>query len=285
MRRLSTTWHLLLLTCLLQNGVPIWAQSPCINGSLGTYSKPRHSSTTPAGGITSEDMNVAGNPDPVTASPDQGDPPAVDSRRPISDQVVFLSPRDGAVVGPGETVHFELSIAPGAKVEIMALISDLGVSEMRRVSPFSFTLSIPEDDRAVTNGPLIGKHVISAFGKIDGNPEPILALIELDVEMPALPIKLSLEPGSTRRNAPEEMHPLQIGTDEWLRVYVNFQNRKEFNLTESTHIEFRSGDPRIIRVSDRGTVTAVGPGKASVAVIYSLGKQSVRLLVPVIVEN
>jgi hypothetical protein len=210
-----------------------------------------------------------------------------DAKSSFSNGAVFLSPQEGAVVRPGETLHAQVSVAPGVTVGRMTIVSSLGAAtEIRDSSPYSFTMTVPESQQDLFGGggTLIGAHSITAYG---GSKEPdALAAVNIDVEEPDMPVKLLPEGTSMSLHGPDpkELRFFSAGVDERLSIYGRFPNGKEVDVTRSAHLQFLSRNTEVIRASSDGTITSVGPGSAYVIVTYTLDAQEIEVRIPVSVE-
>jgi len=204
-----------------------------------------------------------------------------------SSGVVFVSPRDGAVVRPGERVHFEVSAPPGVLVGKMVLMGPIGVSEqILEAPPYSFIVSIPNEEAYINDGPLIGTHSLSAVGTPKPGRPDELATVTLDVEEPDMPVELV--PGGNLRCVhcpyPTEMQFFWTGFDQSLVILGTFPGGRELvDVTRSTHLQLLSGNSAVVRISTEGTVTSIGPGDTAIVATYQLGGQQIRIFVPVTV--
>jgi hypothetical protein len=287
-------FHLtLVLACVFATATTIRAQSPDNQAAekkppSDTSPKTETPATNPKKVWTNENISSARGQISVVGAGASSVGHGADSKSSFSNGAVFLSPHDGAIVRPGETLHVDVSVAPGVTVGKMAIVSTLGVSsEIRDSPPYSFTMTVPDEGEQQLvggGGPLIGVHSITAFG---GSKEPHgLAAVNVDVEEPDMPVKLSAEGGSIGRHDPDpkELRFFWAGMDERLSIYGSFPGGKEVDVTESTHLQFLSRNSAVIRASSDGTITSVGPGSAYVMVTYALDAQKIQLLVPVSVE-
>jgi hypothetical protein len=212
---------------------------------------------------------------PYSSSPQQ-----IAIRQPPSDAISIVSPADGTVVHPGDTIHIEVSVPSSRSVRAMMILSPLGGSEqMREAPPWSFTLKIPVDDRSISGGgSLLGKHPIYASAASPGRDAGSEAVIGVDVEMPDLPKKLGSQDSIIFLETLGEEYrwPLVIGT---------FSDGKELDLNESCCLTFITSDSSVVTVTDDQTLKAVRPGQAIVTAIYKQGENSVQLPIPVTFEN
>jgi hypothetical protein len=194
----------------------------------------------------------------------------------------ILSPPNGTLVHPGETLHIEATLDPGVTpAKAVAIISDIGDSnEFRESPPYSFTFTVPQEEPR-SGGPLLGFHSLTLFGTVIGRKNDYdLASIDVDVEEPDLPISLfvAYEP------SPTHLHFYDAGNEKTVSIVAKFPDGQELYVTNSTCLQFLSGNPAVIRVFDDGTVTSVGSGETYLIVNYTLGAQQKQLSVLVTVE-
>ena len=199
---------------------------------------------------------------------------------------VFVEPRDGTIVHPGDTVKFKVSLAPGIQIlNGMVLIGPLGFSNGCDAPPFDFLMTIPVTDPPSDR--LIGVHPVSAFGAAKGREGYDLASMNIDVEPEEMPVKLvaygqSATGGDTR---PFNLRFLRAGSDENIGIDASFPSGAALDVTHSTYLSVQSSDTRVVRIdADEKIVTSVGPGTATIIATYSMGAESVRILIPVTVE-
>jgi len=204
-----------------------------------------------------------------------------------TEPAVFVEPKEGTIVHPGDTVKSELSLRPGTQLlNGIFLIGPLGYSnDSRDAPPFDFTMTIPDKDPP--SGHLIGVVPIAAFGSAKGRAGFDLAHVNIDVEPEAMPLKLtaygqSATGGDTR---PFSLRFLKAGSDENIGIDANFPSGAEFEVTHSTYLTVQSSDTRVVRIdADEKVVTSIGPGTAAIVATYSMGTESLRIAIPVTVE-
>jgi hypothetical protein len=200
-------------------------------------------------------------------------------KQPPSDAISIISPADGTVVHPGDTLHIEVSVPSSRSVRAMMILSPLGQSEeMREAPPWSFTLKIPVDDFSMVSGPLLGKHPIYASAASPGREAGSDAVIGVDVEMPDLPKKLWSQDSVLFLETLGEEY-------RWPIVFGIFSDGKELDLNESCCLTFISSDSNVVAVTDDQMLRAVRPGHAIVTAIYKQGENCVQLPIPVTFEN
>ncbi len=194
-------------------------------------------------------------------------------RQQSAGNISIVSPSDGTIVRPGETLHIDVSLPPGKTVRIMMIISPLGQSEeVRESPPWSFTLTIPKDGGVGGGGPLLGKHPIYASVGMAGHEPGNDTSITVDVERPDMPLNLWAQESGIFFEALGEEH----------RVMVSgvFPDGSDLELNESCCLSFSSSDAKVATVTDDGVVTAIGPGHAFITATYRQGDYNVQLSIP-----
>lgn len=195
----------------------------------------------------------------------------------------FISPREGQIVYPGETIPIKLTVDSGIKpVKGVGIVSPMGDSnEIREGPPYSFTFKIPDKDLSGSSNRLIGFQDLTLFGTIVGRGNDFdLATTTVDVEEPDLPVSLSV----VLSHSPGGLDFYGLGNDDHISIYGRFSDGHEFDVTESTYLSVSSENPAVAFVDDEGTVTSVGAGQTNIKVTYAIGKQRKQILFPVTVR-
>ena len=190
-----------------------------------------------------------------------------------SDSISIVSPSDGTIVRPGETLHIDVSVPLSKSVRMMMIISPLGQSEeVRESPPWSFTLTIPKDGGVGGGGPLLGKHPIYASVGMAGREPGNNTSIMVDVERPDMPRNLWAQESGIFFEALGEEH----------RVIISgvFPDGSDLELNESCCLSFSSSDSKVASVTNEGVVTAIGPGHAIITATYRQGDNNVQLPIP-----
>lgn len=200
-----------------------------------------------------------------------------------SDAAVFLTPHDGDVVRPGEVLQVKISVKPGAAEGPVAIISEIGDSnEVRQSPPYSFTMTVSRDRSVGAGSPLIGKHSITAFGKLNGQNDYNLASMDLDVEEQQVPTKLSVVGNLSA--GPGGASFYAAGQQEFIAIYAQFPNSDEFDVIDSSYLKLVSENPNVVSLGERGMLTSVGPGQTSVTGTYTFHGQTLQVSLPVSVR-
>jgi hypothetical protein len=193
-----------------------------------------------------------------------------------SDVAVFLTPHDGDIVQPGEVLQVKISVKPGAAKGPVAIISEIGDSnEVRQLPPYSFTMTVSRDSVG-SGSPLIGKHSITAFGKLNGQDGYDLASIDLDVEEQQVPTKLSVISNGGRAGGSFQA----AGEQQFVAIYAKFPNGDQFDVIDSSYLKLVSENPNVVSLGDRGTITSVGPGQTSITGTYTFRGQTLQVSIP-----
>ncbi len=178
----------------------------------------------------------------------------------------IISPSDGTIVHPGETVIITVEPSQGVLSAAGAMgESPIGFSNEATTAPFRLSLYIPTD---ITPG----AYHITARGIIIPDVHIESAPLTVNVEISDLPIKLQVRPPQISFSYVGERHPLDVqGT---------FSDGTTRTLTESSQITYSSSNPSVAVVSQNGTITTLSPGTATVTIRYISLSVDVRLSVP-----
>lgn len=203
-------------------------------------------------------------------------------------RLTIIKPDGGTTVAPGDILHIEVSPPVGVPLRFMGIEGTLGISnEFREAPPYSFTLTVPIEDRVGGENPLIGKHTLYAAANAAGTNEGFSASIEVDVEEPSLPLELSVATQGSQYGPPH-LDFYSPGQEEVVRILGEFRDHRELDVTASTYLKLFSGDSRIVVVEfdgANGRIISVGPGATNVLAEYSHDGQTVKLRLPVSVEK
>ncbi len=191
------------------------------------------------------------------------------------DDFKITSPGDGALVHPGQTLDIQVSIAPGKTSESMFILGPLGSAPVSVNPPHRATLQIPQSDE---QSRLIGRHNVTLVGRCSGKGFPICANIFIDVEKEGLPVRLVADLNRVLfQNLGESVYSPGI-EGYWA-------DGSHFDLQESTYLRMRSSDPRLFSIDERGYMTSLAPGEATLQVTYALDSQQTSLSIPVRMPN
>src|SRR5579872_7317048 len=165
----------------------------------------------------------------------------------------IVSPPDGTVVAPGQTVTMEVKVNPMAGITTVSVggPEELPIVGLAFSPPYRFTFTIPEDMP-------LQRHIFSAGGDTEEDGEIANDSITLDVEKPNPITSLKVNLDSIYMVEPNEPHVLIVrGT---------FDDGSKANLTQSTRITYTSDNPEVATVNSVGEITSVGPGRATITV-------------------
>ena len=173
-------------------------------------------------------------------------------------QVQILSPPDGTIVRPGQTI--DVTIAPGSSGLLLLLSSDDAMKISTGTSPGGFVLNIPLTMPS-------GVYYLTAIG----DPQDI-DRISINVETADSPTSIQISPTWILFD--------RIGEEIPIQILGMFTNGNEVNLTHSTNTSFEAANTQVATVTEDGLVTAVAPGSTSVAVTYGSISSSILVQVP-----
>jgi hypothetical protein len=183
----------------------------------------------------------------------------------------ITSPADGTVIHPGETFSVTVN-SPDTAFQFVGLVGEgpIGFVALKPGVPAHFSLTIPADFN------ICRKYLITAIGVIVPGKNADSQPIEIDVERPDLPIKLTALMPKFYFQTPGGSLPIEL--------IATFNDRRKLDVHESTRIAFSSSNPKIAKVSEDGIVTARSPGNAQAIATYALDGRKVQLAIPVAVE-
>jgi hypothetical protein len=176
------------------------------------------------------------------------------------------SPRDGAVVAPGDTMEVNVSSPNRTRFVGITIImedpfdTDLGATSL----PAHFAIKIPK-----TISP--GVYSVSALAGRAGG-ELIGAVIEVDIERREMPRAIT----SRLRQFDLE----KKGATGRIELVGNFGDGDFVDVTESTRVTFESSDTAVATVDTSGTITAVGAGHAEAVAWYGPRDKGVKTIIP-----
>jgi len=187
------------------------------------------------------------------------------------------SPRDGAVVAPGDTLQVTVSSPNRTRFidGITLVMEDRIVSDQEATSlPAHFAIEIPKD--------ITWLYTVSAVAGLAGRAgrdgELVVAVIEVDIERREMPraIRLGRE-GST----PPQLYFEKKGQTRHIEVFGDFGDSDFVDVTESSRVTFESSDAAVATVDKSGTITAVGAGHAAIVAWYGPRDRGINASIPV----
>lgn len=186
----------------------------------------------------------------------------------VSPNLVIMTPKDGMVVHPGQSVPVEVSVTPGVTFSLVGIIVErigFGPYAAKHTPPYSFKVDIPQD--------VVGKRKITAIGMTGPGSGVFSKSITIDVEPSSPPSTMSVSPTRIYFNYAGEQIPLDV-TDR-------LSDGRNIDLTSSTQLQLTSQDTSVATVNNEGLVTAAGSGTTAIIVKY--GRLSVD--VPISVKS
>src|SRR3954469_7259805 len=188
------------------------------------------------------------------------------------------SPRDGAVVAPGDTLQISVSSPARTRfIKIGVVMEDsIGPADQEATSlPAHFAIKIPKDISP-------GSYTVSAWAGLAGRAgrdgELVIAVIEVDIERREMPRAIRLgRVGST----PPQLNFEKKGQTRDIELFGDFGDSDFVDLTESSRVTFESSDAAVATVDTSGTITAVGPGRAAVVAWYGPRDRGIKASIPV----
>jgi len=182
------------------------------------------------------------------------------------------SPRDGAVVAPGDTLQIAVSSPARTRFVVIGVVMEdsIGPADQGATSlPAHFAIKIPKDISP-------GSYTVSAWAGLAGRAgrdgELVVAVIEVDIE---------------RREVPRALIPrlshfyMDRGGEGRIELIGNFGDSDFVDVTESSRVTFESSDAAVATVDKSGTITAVGPGRAAVVAWYGPRDSGIKASIPV----
>jgi hypothetical protein len=203
-------------------------------------------------------------------------PPREESNR--DPRLRIDSPRDGAVVAPGDTLQVTVSSPNRTRfIDIVIIMedpfdtADLGATSL----PAHFAIKIPKD---ISPGSYTVSAMAGLAGRAGEDGEMVVAVIEVDVERREMPRAIRLgRVGST----PPQLNFEKKGQTRDIELFGDFGDSDFVDLTESSRVTFESSDAAVATVDTSGTITAVGPGRAAVVAWYGPRDRGIKASIPV----
>jgi hypothetical protein len=176
------------------------------------------------------------------------------------------SPVNGAIVNPGQIVKVMVTSPANGRFEAVAAMSRGGISSDATSVPAELSVQIPRDSDC-------GKYLVSVVGRTVSS-QPASAYLELDVERPDMPTQLSF------LNDWRQLE-LRVGEDFHLNVLATFSDGSILEVTDSSHVTYRSSNTRVATVDRNGEIMSKGAGHAAVTATYTQGNRNVRIAVQI----
>ncbi len=182
-------------------------------------------------------------------------------------KLCIISPKNGTVVVPGETVSVVINLASGVTYPNGVTVAGGGTAagSILTASPFHFNYTVPNDAP-------VGKLHLTAMGSSKPQQVEFSAPITLYVERPDTPTVLSVVPFHIQFSAP--------GDQQRLDIEGTFPNGNVLPLNHSSLTTISSTNPTVAYVDNRGFVTAMSAGNATIIIKYRDKEVNVRVNVP-----
>jgi hypothetical protein len=182
----------------------------------------------------------------------------------------ITSPANGAVVYPGQTVKVTVTSPANAQFETLGLLSPITGVPVVASSPAALLLRVPPTIAT-------GKYPVTVMARTKSG-QSASAIIEISVERPDLPVRLSF------LNDWQQLEFTVAEEPFHMNVLATFADGETLEVTESASLTFRSSNPHVATVDRLGAITPVGAGSAVVSAIYTSGGRTVRVAVSVSVQ-
>jgi len=205
--------------------------------------------------------------EPIEAQTPPGDESNRDPRLRID------SPRDGAVVAPGDTLQVTVSSPNRTRfIDGVTVVMDRdSIDDQEATSlPAHFAIKIPKDISP-------GSYTVSAWAGLAGRAgrdgELVVAVIEVDIERREMPRAITPRLRQFHFEKKGETGRIELVGDFGIGDFVD--------VSESSRVTFESSDAAVATVDKSGTVTAVGPGRAAVVAWYGPRDRGIKASIPV----
>ena len=180
----------------------------------------------------------------------------------ISNKLRIMSPKDGAVVEPGQPLHVVVEVPKKNPFIAVQVIGENMITEPKTAPPFTFDVTIPSE---------IGKKQLRALGIIAPERGVFSRPVTIDAEPQEGPTALST-------NIPFLIMP-SAGGQFPLYVSGSYASGLTLDLTRSAKTSYQSRNPAVATVDAEGLVIAVGPGETTVLVGHGDRTASVNVVV------
>jgi hypothetical protein len=184
------------------------------------------------------------------------------------------SPRDGAVVAPGDTLQVSVSSPNRTRFDAIVIVMEDPIygdyGAIPASLPARFAIQIPKD---VAPGP----YTVSAMAGRAGG-ELFVAVIEVDIERREMPRAITI--GREGSRLPQLYFEKQGETRD-IELIGDFGNGDLVVVTESSRVTFESSDTAVATVDKSGTITAVGAGHTAVVASYGPRDKGIKASIPV----
>jgi hypothetical protein len=185
---------------------------------------------------------------------------------------LLVTRTDGAgPVVPGQTISFRVTSPARLSLSGALLISQGGIG-------MTIVPAIPDEVRvSIPKEIALRRYIFVALNGEHGSPLESEGLT-VDVERPDVPVRLrSNTPG------PVSFYGPSVGGLP-LTLDGIFADGLALDVSESSRVVYRSSDPSVATFRSIYEIVPVAPGRATLSAIYTVGDQSLRVDVPVMVR-
>ena len=183
------------------------------------------------------------------------------------------SPRDGAVLAPGDTLQVTVSSPNRTRFDGVVIVMedpfDTGDQEATSL-PARFAIKIPKD---ISPGSYTVSAVTVLAGRDGRDGEWVGAVIEVDIERREMARAITPRLRGFHFDKKGETGRIELVGDFGIGDFVD--------VSESWRVTFESSDAAVATVDKSGTVTAVGPGRAAVVAWYGPRDRGIKASIPV----
>jgi centrosomal CEP192-like protein len=242
-------------------------------GDLGREQRQKKASAAQSGATGPKVFSNEDNPPPQAATADRR--PAAKTNAGGQTLLKIVSPADGTVVSPGETISVTVTSTSGASLSNVGLLGEnpLGIYGPASSFPARFSVTIPRDISS-------RRYTLTAVANNAAGELVESDAIEIDVERPEMPVSLS------EVNSGESVSMVADTQGETHRflMLAHFADGSVVDVSGSPRLSFQSMDTSIVSVDETGTAMALAAGHAEIIVSYSNPNgQALRRRIPVTV--
>ncbi len=182
----------------------------------------------------------------------------------------ITAPANGTIVHPGDALSVTVnSTEQHLKMLVLVGPDPIGMIPGPTEMPATLTVRIPANT-------ICGKYPMTALGVPTSGENLHSDPIEIDVERPDLPVKLTNDTPRLYFRSPD-------GSDS-LEPAATFRDGTTIDVRDSSKVTYRSTNPSVAQVGREGEITAKSPGVVLVITTYEQDGGRVQLATPVTVE-
>ncbi|MGD1003029.1 MAG: Ig-like domain-containing protein [Minisyncoccia bacterium] len=180
--------------------------------------------------------------------------------------ICIVSPRNGAVVHPGQTIEIEVAVGAGSSWQVGLVGPEpIGLTETKSSPPYNFSITIPA---TIAKAGIIS---VAAFGQPSSGEPVFSSPINIDIERSDHPV--SVAPSLS------ELGSMQVGDIFPLDPTAQFADGSSISVGQSTQVTYSSTDPSVASVNASGTVEALAPGSTTISIQYGTVSDHVSVTV------